>query len=90
MNHDITICLFSIFASVLTYQNVRQAVLHGDIKGMHWFSTAFFGIWGVYQIYFYYTLGYIFSMIGGSLIVIIDAYWLYLFWKYNRSDRPII
>ena len=50
---------FGILASILSYQNVRQAIIHNEIKGMHWYSTAFFTAWAIFQLYFYLKIEYI-------------------------------
>ena len=86
ITQDLINALFGVFASVLSYQNVREAKEHNEIKGMHWYSTSFFTLWAIYQLYFYYMLGLYWSMLGSVCIIAIDVYWLYLFWSFRQSD----
>jgi hypothetical protein len=84
MTQDSINGLFGVFASILSYQNVRQAILHNEIKGMHWHSTAFFTAWAIFQLYFYFDLKLYLSMVGSFCIILIDLYWLWLFYKFSK------
>jgi hypothetical protein len=86
MNHvDVMNFLFGVFASILTYQNVKEAKAHNQIKGMHWYSTAFFTSWASFQMYMYYNIHMYMSMIGNFAILSVDIYWLYLYWSFKKA-----
>lgn len=87
ISQDLINGLFGVFASILSYQNVVQAKLHNEIKGMHYYSTAFFTLWAIFQLYFYYGLGLYLSMIGSIFIIAVDVYWLYLFWRFGGFKK---
>ena len=82
---DLVNGMFGLIASILAYQNIREAIKHKEIKGVHWASTGFFTCWGIWNLYFYPYLGMWFSFVGSLSIVFIDIWWLTLFYRYRHK-----
>lgn len=82
---DIINGAFELFGGALTLLNVRQILRDRRIAGVHWLPTGFFTAWGLWNLYFYPSLGQWFSFAGGCVIVIVNLWWLFLiarYWKH--------
>ena len=63
--------------------NVRAILKDKKIEGVDWRSTAFFSVWGLWNLFYYPSLNQWWSFIGGLCIVLVNTFWLYLVWKYK-------
>jgi hypothetical protein len=83
---DLINFFFGVFGALLAYQNIREAKKHNKIQGVHWYSTFFFSSWGIWNIYFYSSLELYLSVLGSICIVLVDFYWLYLYYKLKKGE----
>jgi uncharacterized membrane protein YfcA len=58
-----------------------------EVKGISIASSAFFTSWGVWNLWYYPHLNQHFSFLGGILIVLANAWWVYLAIYYSRKKR---
>lgn len=76
MSPDFINGLFEFAGSALLWKNVLQ--LHKDklVRGVHWYATAFFAVWGYWNLFYYPYLDQWWSFAGGVSIVIANTVWL--------------
>lgn len=58
--------------------NVARLVKDKRLNGIHWLPSVFFSSWGVWNLYYYPSLGQMWSFFGGLLIVLMNTVWLML------------
>lgn len=67
---------FELFSGIFLWLNVRQLYLDKKIKGVRILPSAFFAMWGFWNLYFYPHLGQWFSFAGGLNIVTANSIWV--------------
>lgn len=82
---DATNAAFEVCGGGFQLLNIRQLLKDRQVRGVHWLPTLFFGAWGLWNIQFYSSLHQWLSLVGGWGLVITNAIWLSLLWKYRRS-----
>ena len=58
-----------------------------EVKGISWIPNVYFTAWGVWNIFFYFFNGFLFSFIGGVLVAITSIIWLIQLWYYSKRPR---
>jgi hypothetical protein len=86
LNPDIVNGLFELAGSAFLLLNVRQLHRDKELNGVHWLPTLFFSTWGVWNLYFYPSLGQWFSFFGGLAIVVVNTLWLAQIAYYARLN----
>lgn len=65
--------------------NHRKAVIRDKaVAGVSILSTAFFSLWGMWNLWYYPHLGQKASFYGGLMIVVANCLWVGLMLKYRR------
>ena len=82
MNVDLVNGLFEMFGAVLTWMNAHRLYKDKHIQGVYWPVTAFFTLWGLWNLYYYPALGQWFSFVGGLVLVAGNVVWTFLAIKY--------
>lgn len=85
MTPDSINALFELTGALLICLNIRQLLRDRCVAGVHWAPTAFFTTWGLWNCYFYPSLDQWMSFCGGLAIVVTNAVWLGLVWRYRRD-----
>lgn len=77
--------LFEFGGSFMLMRNVIQ--LHRDkmLRGYHWWSTAFFSVWGWWNTFYYPHLGQWWSFTGGVFVVSVNTFWLAQMYYYRKN-----
>ena len=77
MNHaDIINGAFEAFGGALLWLNVYRLWRDKEIKGVSPIPTAFFMLWGYWNLYFYPFYSAWLSFVGGLVIVSANTVWL--------------
>jgi drug/metabolite transporter superfamily protein YnfA len=84
---DIINGTFEIIGGMLCCLNVRQIWRDRKVTGFYWPTQAFFAIWGMWNLYFYPTLGQWFSFGGGVFLVLANTTWTLLAHHYSKKER---
>lgn len=71
---------------VMQLANVRRLRRDKTVRGVDWRVSAFFAIWGVWNLYYYPSLGQWASFTGGLAIVAGNIIWLLLALHYHRLE----
>jgi len=75
---------FELIGGLLILNHCRAVLRDKAVAGVSIFSTFIFTIWGVWNIYYYPSLGQWFSFSGGLVIVSANALWIALLLKYRK------
>lgn len=75
---------FEFFGAFVSFFNVRSLYRDKTVKGFNPWTTVFFTSWGIWNLYFYPSLGQWMSFFGGLAIVLVNAAWLMLVIYYLR------
>lgn len=87
MNPDFINGLFEFAGAAMLWQNVRRLNRDKVVRGVHWSPTLFFTSWGVWNLWYYPSLGQWWSFAGGCAIVLVNALWLTLLLHYIRIEK---
>lgn len=84
VNPDVINGLFELFGSVMLWRNVYQLYKDKEVKGVHWGPTMFFWAWGLWNLFYYPSLGQWWSFFGGVSIVSANGVWLAQMLRYRK------
>jgi hypothetical protein len=70
--------LFEMTGAVLCWVNVVRILRDRQVKGVSWAVSAFFSLWGFWNLYYYPSLGQWASFAGGVALVTANTTWVVL------------
>jgi hypothetical protein len=85
--NDIVNALFELVGAYFTWRNYFQLLEEREVKGVYWPTTAFFTAWGLWNIFYYPSLGQWFSFGAGLLLVGGNFYWVVLVLQLKYRQR---
>lgn len=83
---DMTNAAFEVMGGILVLNHCRVVWKDKDVKGVSILSTALFTLWGMWNIYFYPSLGQWWSFWGGLVIFWANVLWVYLMLRYRHGN----
>lgn len=83
---DLITGLFELVAGIAIWLNVKEVYEAKEVRGVNWFSMAFFTLWGYWNLWYFPHLNQWFAFAGGIAPVTGNTVWCYLAWKYNRKS----
>lgn len=85
---DIVNGVFELLGAICVWANVGSYAKDRAVKGVFWPATAFYSVWGLWNIVYYPALGQWFSFWGGVAIVSGNLFWIaWVLWdKYNSKE----
>jgi hypothetical protein len=83
--NDLVNGLFELIGSMFLALNIVR--LHKDkkVQGVSVLPTIFWTLWGFWNLYFYPSVGCIYSFVGGVFVVIMNLVWVIMA-LYYRSN----
>ncbi len=84
---DVVNGLFEALGAVCIWMNVFQLMKDKEVKGICWQVTAFFTLWGFWNLWYYPSLGQWWSTAGGAALAFGNLFWIVLAFKYARRAR---
>lgn len=84
---DLINSLFELGGTILTVSNIRAILISKKVEGVYWQVTAFFSIWGCWNVYYYYHLDQIYSTWVAGLLAVANAVWVYLALYYMSINK---
>jgi len=84
---DIVNGFFEFFGGLLVILNIKAILKHKTLKGVHPIPTLYFTLWGVWNLFYYPSLGQWYSFVGGSLVVVLNLVWLLCIIKVKKEDK---
>ena len=85
--NDLVNGTFETVGGILNWMNVLKLYQDKQIKGVFYPAWIFFAVWGVWNIYYYPSLGQWLSFTGGLVIVSANLFWVGLAIYYLRRDK---
>ncbi len=82
---DIVNGLFELFASLFILDHCRHLYKDKVLSGVSWVSIVFFTAWGVWNLFYYPSLGQSFSFYAGILVVLSNLTWLGMIFYYRNN-----
>lgn len=76
--------LFEALGGIAIWQNVRRLSRDKCVRGTDWKVTAFFTLWGLWNLFYYPALGQWYSFFGGIPIAAGNLVWVALALKYRK------
>lgn len=64
--------------------NVRRILKDRGVEGVDWRTTAFFGAWGVFNLFLYPFLGMWLSAAAGGAVAVANFTWVRLALRFTR------
>ena len=80
---------FELGGSMLLWLNVQTLYRAKKVEGVHWGASAFFTFWGIWNLYYFPSLGQWCSFVGGCSIAAANATWVALAIYYEKRNREI-
>lgn len=85
MNVDAVNAAFETLGAVLTWSNFVKLRRDREVRGVYWPVTAFFALWGAWNVIYYPALGQWLSAAAGVLLCAGNFAWvamvLWLKWR---------
>lgn len=78
---------FELLASIMVLNHCRVLLKDRAVAGVSVASTAFFTLWGVWNIYYYPLLGQVYSLIGGIFVVMANSIYVVLLFEFSGGLR---
>ncbi len=70
---------------MLQWLNVLRLSKEKKVAGVDWRVTAFFALWGVWNVYFYQALATPASSFGAAFLTLANIVWVVLAVRYSRG-----
>ena len=74
--------LFEFFGAAMAALNIRAIWRDKKVRGFSPAPVVFWSAWGVWNLYYYPSLGQWLSFGGGCFVVSVNVIYLLLIWKY--------
>ena len=84
---DTTNGSFELIGGLMSLLNVRTVYRAKAVQGVSIWASAFFTLWGFWNLYYYPSLGQYFSFLGALVIVTGNTGWVGLAAFYSLRDR---
>jgi len=78
---------FELAAGGFCLINIRQLYKDKKLMGISWIPTFFFTLWGIWNLFYYPSLGQTLSFIGGISIFTFNTIWLSMVFYYNYKNK---
>lgn len=76
---------FEMLAGIMILNHCRCVQRDKRVQGVSVVSTIFFALWGVWNLYYYPSLGQWYSALGGVSVVSANILWIVLMLKYRKK-----
>jgi hypothetical protein len=85
MTPDFINGLFEFGGSLLIWKSFSRTLADKGYAGIYVPATAFFAVWGLWNLFYYPSLGQWWSFAGGLSIVIANIAWVLAMLYYGRK-----
>ena len=78
LSNDTVNGLFELFGAFFSWRNAYQLYRDREIKGVYWPSWVFFAGWGLWNLYYYPSLGQWHSFAAGAVLTAGTIVWVFI------------
>lgn len=82
--NDLINALFELSAGFFVFLSVRKTLQDKRVQSVNWLTTAFFAVWGIWNLYYYPSLDQWYSFIGGISVAFMNTWWFFLLIYYSK------
>ena len=79
--------IFEFGGGILTWINVKKIIKDKEVKGIYWPIYIFFTLWGLWNLYYYPSVGDMFSFAAGMFLVSGNIVWTVITIYYLRKNK---
>ncbi len=83
--NDIANAVFELGGACLLWINVKKLQADKQVRGVFWPVTGFFGVWGLWNLYYYPSLDQWASFAAGIVLVSANIVWVCLAIHYRKN-----
>lgn len=80
---DIINGLFEAFGSVAVFLSCLRLIKDKQVKGISVMTVIFFTSWGFWNMFYYPSLGQMFSSLAAVSVCLMNSFWVFLLIKYR-------
>jgi hypothetical protein len=77
-----------LVGALFTWRSLLQLWRDREVKGVYWPATAFWAVWGIWNLYYYPSLGQWLSFCAGAFLVLGNVCWLALVVRLRLPGAP--
>lgn len=77
---------FALAGAYMTWRSVLQLWRDRTVAGVYWPANIVFGAWGLWNLYYYPSLGQWSSFVCGSVNTLGNLVWVGLVLKWRKCD----
>jgi len=82
---DIVNGTFELSGGAFILLSIMKALREKSSGGVNWVHAAFFSAWGLWNLYYYPSLGQWVSFVGGIGVVSMNTVWVVLLIRYRKN-----
>lgn len=82
---------FEGFGAAFSLLNVRRLRKDGNVRGTSLWAAGFFAAWGLWNLFYYPSLGQWWSFYGGLALALSNCAWMALaliYWRHDKQFAP--
>lgn len=87
MNVDLVNAAFQLVGGYFTWKNAHQLWQDKKLVGAYWPTTAFFVVWGGWNLIMFHGLSFALSFWAGVVLLTGNAAWVVLALYYQHQDK---
>lgn len=87
IDQDIINSIFEVIGGIVLWLNIKKLYKDKEFKGVSIAPTAFFMLWGYWNLYYYPSLNQWASFWAGCLLVIANTIWVGQMVYYYRKNK---
>lgn len=84
MSPDVGNACFEAVGALFTWRNALQLHRDKQVRGVYWPITAFFALWGLWNLYYYPAIGQRWSFYAGVVLVAGNVIWVAQAIRYRK------
>lgn len=89
MSHDLINSGFELFGALAITLSIMQVLRDKSVAGISWLHIAFFFSWGVWNLFYYPSVGSMWSFYAGIAVAVTNFVYLCLLIYYTYKGKSV-